>query len=210
MLTITNGGHAMRTKMLACSAVAALGLLNPVIAEPATGASAKADPALVWSYDDPPRDDRQTVDALRTQLDLNTEDYYRIRVYGRDFIKNKTDLLRLWFDTDRADAGPEYRFGWYMGRSPGRPVGQTHLKRVEDWESPNTPQHSCPDMRHQVSYARDVLTVLIPRGCLRQPDQLRWSGYVAWVTARDPETHQIDGHFDYFPTYHRFPGFWAG
>ena len=200
----------MRMKVLACSMVAALGLLGSVTAAPAVSESANRDPASVWSYDDAARDQRPTVDVLSTELDLDIKGYYRIRVHGRDFIKNKTDFLRLFFDTDRADNGPEFRFGWYMGRNPGRPVGQTHLKRVDGWETPNTPQHFCTKMGHQVNYAKDVLTALIPRHCLGHPDQLRWSGFVASVTSWNPETARITGYFDYFPAHNDFPALWVG
>ena len=65
-------------------------------------------------------------------------------------------------------------------------------------------------MRHKVNYAKDLITTLIPRSCLGNPQRLRWAGYVATVRRYHPETQFIDGPADYFPWYNGFPNFWAG
>ena len=71
-------------------------------------------------------DGRRVVDVVRTQLDRTVDGRYRIRVYGRDFIKNETDVLRVYIDTRVGDSGPEYPFSWYL-RSEPRATRATHI-----------------------------------------------------------------------------------
>jgi hypothetical protein len=180
-------------------------------ASPAPSTAGKTGPQ-VWSYSDSAYSGGTRVNNVdSTTLDIKVKGYYRIRVYGPDFVKNKTDLLRLFFDTEFPNTGPEYRFTWYLGRTPTpRHVGYTSLRRVEGWQTPNVPKQTCPGMQHHVSFAKDVMTALIPRSCIGHPKQLRWAGYVATVRRYDPETLLIDGPADYFPWYNGFPNFWAG
>ena len=166
---------------------------------PPAVASVEADSALVWGYDDPPRDGRKTVDVLRTQLDMNVDGHYRIRVYGRDFIKNKTDIVRIYFDTDRSDWGPEFRLSWYFGRNPARPAGHMSLRTIEYWDQRVDSKTPCPGMKHQVNYARDVITVVIARRCVGYPKALRWAGFVAWIYDYDADAHSFHSHQDQFP-----------
>jgi hypothetical protein len=199
----------MRTKVFVHAALlAALGLLAPVATAGATNTSAAAaDPALVWGYDDRAGYSHRAVDVVHTQLDLNVKGHYRIRIYGRDFVKNLTDLARILFDTDPADAGPEYRLSWYLGRNPYRPTQHTVLLRVETWKFGSSSKVLCPGMRHQVNYARDVITLLVARSCLEDPEQFRWAGLVAKVVRA--KQHRFWGHFDYFPAETRFPQGWV-
>jgi hypothetical protein len=164
----------------------------------------------VWRYDDRTGGNPGLVEVnvLSTQLDLKASDYYRVRVYGRDFAKNTTDLVRLYFDTDEDGGVPEFRMSWYLGRNPARPLGHTAFKSVTDWENPkDPPQHVCPGIRHQANYAKDVITVLIPRRCLGHPDRLRWAGFV--MSVRRIQDGSIFGPADHFPRGRTFPAFWV-
>ena len=199
----------MRFKQLAVLALLPALLALLPVASPAAVTSIASDPALVWSYDDPSRDGVKAVDVLRTQLDMNVEGHYRIRVYGSDFIKNTTDIVRIYFDTDRPDGGPEYRLSWYLGQNPVRPVNRTSLYRVDYWEWGIHTKVQCPGMRHQVNYAKDTITLVIARQCVKNPDRLRWAGFVASITGVTE-----DGRFysrqDQFPAYRTWPQEWVG
>ena len=199
----------MRTRMLARSALlAALGPLA-LVPPPAALASPRADQDLVWSYDDPVRDGRRIVDVIRTQLDRKVEGHYRIRVYGRDFVKNETDIVRIYFDTD-ADEWPEYSLSWYMGRNPARPVHRTSLYVIDYWNDGNRTKVRCPHMGHQVNYARNSITVLVARACLENPVRLRWAGFVASIYGLNKTKTRFYSHQDQFPAYREFPEVWAG
>ena len=93
--------------------------------------------------------------------------------------QEQADLLRLFFDTEFPNTGPEFRFTWYLGRTPTpRHVGYTSLRRVEGWNTPNVPKRVCPGMRHKVNYAKDLITTLIPRSCLGIPND--YAGQATW------------------------------
>lgn len=192
------------------SLLTAFGIGAATACVPPAAAAAFADPdsSLGWSYIDPRWDGRRVVDVVRTQLDRTVEGNYRVRVYGRDFIKNETDIVRIYIDTHLADRGPEYRFSWYLGRSPGRPVQHTVLTRVEVWEFGETKKVLCPGMRHRVNYARDVIAVLFARRCLRYPEELRWAGFVGSIYRANAEGFWA--WKDDFPGYRDFPPDWVG
>jgi hypothetical protein len=164
---------------------------------------------LAWSYDDKPGDWRPEVDVLRTELDIKVQGYYRVWVWGDDFIKNKTDMVRIWFDTDTGRDSPDFSFQWIMGRNPARPVGHTHIRRIDGWRSADHPRLRCPGMKHQVNYARDVITVMVPRNCLGDHNELRWAGQVAWINRYDESSDRIYGPWDLFPGFLSFPPWWV-
>lgn len=187
---------ALSIALSAVGFLAASGALSPVA----------ADPALVWGYDDASGDQRAEVDVIRTELDINVQGYYRVRVYGEDFVKNKTDLVGIWFDSDKDAGRPNYYVVWYLGKNPTpRQVGHMHLKRMHSWFSGPVPNVRCSGMRHQVNYAKDVITVMVPRRCLGYPGEVRWAGQLYWIKRwedTDPDAPGISvyGPHDYFPT----------
>ena len=163
---------------------------------------AAPEPVLTWGYDDKPGDRRAEVDVLRTELDIKVQGYYRIRVWGDDFVKNKTDFVRISFDTDTSRGVPDFSLQWIMGRNPARPAGHMHIRRVDGWFTAVHPRLRCPGMRHQANYASDVITAMVPRKCLGDHNELRWAGQVGWIN-RYKDTPgpggRIYGPWDLFP-----------
>lgn len=160
----------------------------------------------VWGYRDKRKDADLWVDVVRTTLDTRDENVYRVRIYGRLFLKDFVDLVRIYFDTNRSQKGPEYRFAWMMGRSPAHHVGKTWLEQVDKWEEPGT-RVRCPGVTKSANYLYNVVTVVIPRKCLGEPTKLRWGGYVGNI--QKVTKSQYVGQWDDFPHLEQFPRFWA-
>jgi hypothetical protein len=179
---------------------------TPAPTPTSTPTSSPTPDGKIWSYRDRKNDADPFVDVVRTTLDTRDGDKYRVRIYGRLFLKNYVDLARIYFDTNRSQKGPEYRFAWMMGRSPAHRVGKTWLEQVNKWEVPGTSVR-CPGVTRSADYLYNVVTVAIPRQCLGEPTKLRWAGYVGAI--QKVTKGQYVGQWDDFPHLEEFPKFWA-
>lgn len=168
-----------------------------------------AAPENVWKYGDAAGDASEPapVDVIETRLDTKTAGYYRVRVFGREFIKDETDIVRIFFDTDETDSGPEYRLTWTMGKNPDGLVGRVSLEKADAWWSEGT-KVRCEQTRKAVNYSRDVITLQVPRRCVGSPDKIRWAGFVGRIDS--VEDGILYGPHDFFPRASAFPGTWVG
>ena len=171
-------------------------------------AAASAASAERWGYDDRRGDAPLGVDVLSTRLDDNVSGRYRIRVQGRGFIEDRTDMVRVYLDTRRANAGPEYRLSWYLGKNPAERKGATFLARIDNWGSPPIKVVRCPAIRKNVAFGKDLITLSVPKRCVKRPARVRWAGFVVRVTGV-PNDHTYRGRHDYFPKYRSFKRQWV-
>lgn len=176
-----------------------------VIVGPAPHAAAATQ--KVWSYSDPTRDHSPAVDVTETRLDTKTRGNYRIRVFGSEFIKNKTDMVRLFFDTDPNDNGPDYSYTWYFGKNPAQPIGTSFLAKGDSWGLEGAVGVRCPRIKRAINYRTDLLAVTIPRSCLSRPSEIRWAGFIGRIDRADEDS--LYGEFDDFPRQNSFPGQWV-
>lgn len=179
-------------------------LLTPADAPPGREDPTARDAVASWRYQDSKYDGRRVVDVTGTQLDTLVDGRYRVRVYGRDFVKNETDIVRIYLDTD-GDRWPEFKLSWYLGRNPARPVQKMALYSVRFFEWGRKTKISCPRMEHRVDYAADVVAVRFSRACLGDVSHLRWAGFVASIYDYDAATNRFSSHQDQFPALRRFP-----
>jgi hypothetical protein len=178
--------------------------LTPAVAIPGVADPVVRDVVTSWRYEDATYDGRRIVDVTGTQLDTMVDGRYRVRVFGRDFVKNQTDIVRIYLDTD-GDRWPEFKLSWYLGKNPARPVQKMSLYSVRFFEWGRKTKLSCPRMEHRVDYAADVVAVLFSRACLGDVTHLRWAGFVASIYHYDAETNRFSSHQDQFPAFRRFP-----
>jgi hypothetical protein len=159
-----------------------------------------------WEYDDDRGDAPRAVDVVSTSLDIPRRGKYRVLIQGRAFHENKTDMVNLYFDTAKDNAGPEYSYIWHISDSPAGTVGKNTLYQVDGWEVPGT-KYECK-VGHSVDYKTDILKIVMPKECLGNPTAVRWAGYVGQILRREGTT--IYGKFDDFPERRKFPHIWAG
>lgn len=191
-----------RTTAVAAAAMAAVvSLLVAALAAPASAA-----PQDRWSYSDNSDNAKKVIDVRSTVLDTKQKGRYRVTVRGREFIKDRTDIVRVWFDTRRGNAGPEYRVTWYLGRNPAEPTGRTYWTKSDSWND-NGRRKQCSGIRKYVNYRTDVIKVSLPKKCLKTPRAVRWSGMVGQVT--DTRGDSIYGYWDHFPAKYRFKSNWV-
>jgi hypothetical protein len=188
-----------RGRMRGALLAAATSLL--LLASPAASAVSGS-----WSYDDRSDSARKVINVRTTSLDTHQKRRYRVQVRGQEFVKNKTDLVRVYFDTRKHNAGPEYRVTWYLGRNPANPVGTTTLTRSDTWDDRGR-SRACAGIRKHVIYRSDVITLSVPRRCLGRPSAVRWSGLTMKITRATQ--HQIFGYQDFFPAKFRFRDDWV-
>ena len=159
-----------------------------------------------WGYVDPAHDARKVVNVLSTTLDNNLKGKYRIRVQGREFIKDQTDVIRIFLDTARSNSGPEYRVTWYFGKNPAYRVGTTFLTRADSWDSTGKTV-KCPGIGKLVAFGKDQITLSIPKRCVKSPKAVRWSGFVGRIT--DTRKGSLYGYWDSFPRKNAFKSEWV-
>jgi hypothetical protein len=190
--------HGVR--VLGALTAAVLGLAVVVLAGP----SASSEPNT-WYYEDKPDSPRGPINVEHTELDI-TASKFRVRVYGREFIKNRTDLVAIYFDTSRSNHGPEYRYQAIIGKLPnGRRSGQV-LGRLDSWELSGK-SVQCGGMKVKTNFAQDVIAITMPKRCLGKPDEIRWAGYVGEVSRIGNNSYY--GSWDDFPAERTLPRFWA-
>jgi hypothetical protein len=168
---------------------------------------AVAAPQKVWGYSDPAGDQKPAVDVVETKLDIKMRGFYRIRVFGAEFQKNETDMVRLFFDTDPEDSGPDYFYDWHFGRSPARKVGYSYFGTTDSWRVSGE-RVKCPRIRRGINYRTDVITVAVPKSCLSKPEEVRWAGFTGRI-ARVDKQGTMWGEWDDFPKVTSFPGQWV-
>lgn len=162
--------------------------------------------ATEWEYSDRVRDSGLVIDVERTTLDVSERGRIRIRVLGREFVRDSTDVVRIFLDTRRANNGPEYRATWYLGRNPAIRKGSAWIVRSDSWATEGRTVR-CPGFRQWVNFGNDIIGLSIPRSCINRPAQVRWSGFVARITRGNADGW--GGYLDYFPARNRFKSWWA-
>lgn len=199
----------MERRAISLVGVFAAGLLAVVCAAPPGAAYPAARGPLTWTIDDPDRDGgHRTVEVEKASLHARAPGRIGLRIHGREFVEDRTDYLRLWFDARQRNTGPEYRFTWYLGRNPSdQPKGAMGLTRIDTWGGAGR-LISCPGIRRNVDYRLDRLWVSIPRRCLGYPRAVRWSGMVGLITS--VKNGYLYGRWDWFPGKHRFERRWVG
>jgi hypothetical protein len=161
-----------------------------------------------WDYPDRSDSVKGAIDVESTTLDTHTKGAYRVRIYGREFVKNSTDAAVLYFDAVASNTGPEYRLYAQFGKYPGNPhPGFKSLYKVDTWEQLGR-RVPCAALRISANYSADVLTFKVPKACMKRPSEVRWQGWVGRITRDNGST--VSGYFDDFPKVHVFPDFWAG
>jgi hypothetical protein len=141
-------------------------------------------------------------------LDTWRQGYFRMVVQGREFVRNDTDVVRIYLDTKKGNSGPEYSYDWFLGKNPAANVGANALFRVDAWDAGGAPAVPCTGLGHKISFGTDQITISIPRRCIGMPAHVRWAGFVGTITRYKPGV--MYGHYDDFPAENTFPGFWAG
>ena len=161
----------------------------------------------VWYYEDKPDSPGAFVDVRDTSLDTKLPGVFRVRVRGYEFLKGQTHILRLYFDTDRANSGPEFSYYISLSKYPGTSGPRAVLSRVDTWEQGGTGL-GCRNARWAVNYDTDIITVKMPRACLGNAKKIRWAGWVGHVKRTDGKS--VYGRFDDFPSRAAFSGVIAG
>jgi hypothetical protein len=131
--------------------------------------------------------------------------YLRVRVYGGDFAKDRTDIVRFYFDTLRRRAAPEFEATWYLGKNPASDTGALFVARKTSWRDGSAVK--CKHVGRSVDYKHNVISVAIPRKCLGNPTGVRWSGFTGQITRAS--RHTLYGHWDDFPRENAFPAAWV-
>jgi hypothetical protein len=159
----------------------------------------------LWSYKDKAADAQSAVNVKKTSLDIRKKGYYRVRVYGGDFAKDRTDLVRIYFDTRRTRSTPEFAVTWYAGDNPAAKTGTVYFEKTTSWRDGKSAK--CKGIQHSADYRRNVMTVSVPRKCLSKPSSVRWSGFTGRITRA--KKNSIYGVFDDFPHVRAFPAKWV-
>lgn len=196
-LVSSHTSRRVRWEVVAADVAALCLLAGPASAAPTAGK---------WSYRDGAGAAKKVVNVKSTSLDTFQKGRYRVRIYGQEFVRNKTDMARVYFDTRKRNAGPEFRLSWYLGRNPADPVGTVRFTKSDTWDDRGR-SRSCAGIRKQVDYRKDVITLSIPRKCLGRPNQVRWAGLVMKVNSIEGST--IYGPWDFFPAKFRFKKQWV-
>ncbi|GAA1761235.1 hypothetical protein GCM10009795_004580 [Nocardioides hankookensis] len=158
-----------------------------------------------WNYKDKPTDAPSVINVKRTALDVCRKGYLRVRVFGGDFVRDQTDLVRIYFDTRRGRNGPEFAVDWYMGTNPATAAGSVFFGRSTSWRSSD--EVKCKGIHRAVNYRSDVITLAVPRRCLGWPSAVRWSGFTGKITR--VTKHTMYGKWDDFPRENALPTKWV-
>ncbi|GAA1153220.1 excalibur calcium-binding domain-containing protein [Nocardioides aquiterrae] len=159
----------------------------------------------LWCYRDKPADARPAINVTKTCLDVRKKRYYRVHVYGGDFAKNRTDIVRIYFDTLRRRGAPEFDVSWYLGRNPATETGSLFFEKTKSWRKSSAAE--CKHIGRSVDYKRDVITVAVPRKCLGNPLAVRWAGFTGQISRATDST--MYGKWDDFPRVNGFPKRWV-
>ncbi|MGI8993212.1 MAG: hypothetical protein ACR2FP_02815 [Nocardioidaceae bacterium] len=138
----------------------------------ATTASLLAAPAAIADqrvFLDETGDAPGHIDLTRVKVDNGSSQprYVKVRLTLDRKIK-PGDGLWVYYDTDRSDAGPEYRLS-------GVANSEYEFYKVPGWTRAGHPQ-ACDDYRmKQVQHDERQVRTAILRSCLRGPDRIRMS-----------------------------------
>jgi hypothetical protein len=148
-----------RSVVLALSGAAAL-LLGSLPPAHATAATA----VFVDGNDRPIK-----ADILEVRVGHDSE-RIRVRISFDDLVRSglvASQGVAIFFDTDEADAGPEYRLG--SGLNDGTDY---LLAAVEGWNDPGTPVENC-DYNARIGWRADVATFTIDPPCFDDVAEVR-------------------------------------
>lgn len=163
--------------------------------------------AETWSYEDDKGDAASVVDVVETALNNNTKGFFTVRIYGKEFVKNETDVFVVYFDSNPGNNGPEFVYGSQIGNIPGDKKHGHALTKIDTWDGPGKAV-GCKKMSRSVNFKTDVITLKMPKACIGSPDQVRWGGYTGKVTKVTKKF--LYGKWDDFPAEKTLGPIWAG
>jgi hypothetical protein len=171
-------------------------------------AATKACVCPYYIYDDGPRKDGSFgARSYYTTLSLGTPGYFIVRIHGYELTRKRLNDVEVFFDVNKADPGPEYRFAdWLTADHDGH--SERFVAKVDTWNDPGS-LVSCPKWATSVDYAHNVVTSTIPRRCIGSPAHVRWNTET-WHFARYDPDGSVHGFVDGVQGYQEFAGFWTG
>jgi len=130
-----------------------------------------------------------------------------VKMYGYEFTTQRLNAMNVWFDVNRRNSGPEYLFANLFAKDRDGHHGQWAVK-IDTWGWRG--HHvRCPEAQTYVNYARDVITLKVPRQCVGNPAKVRWSP-TTWRITRYDDDGSFWGYVDGAPYYKRFASWWTG
>jgi hypothetical protein len=170
--------------------------------------AAKSCVCPYYIYDDGPRKDGAFgARSFYSTLSVGTPGHFVVRVHGYELTRERLNLVELFFDTNKLNRGPEYKFAdWLSADDDGH--SDRFVAKIDTWQDPG---HlvSCPKWTTNVDYANDVVTMVIPRRCMGSPAKVRWNTET-WHFARYDPDGSVYGFVDGVKGYREFAGFWTG
>jgi hypothetical protein len=170
--------------------------------------AAKSCVCPYYLYDDGPRKDGAFgARSFYSTLSVGTPGHFVVRVHGYELTRERLNLVELFFDTNKLNRGPEYKFAdWLSADDDGH--SDRFVAKIDTWQDPG---HlvSCPKWTTNVDYANDVVTMVIPRRCMGSPARVRWNTET-WHFARYDPDGSVYGFVDGVKGYREFAGFWTG
>jgi hypothetical protein len=137
-------------------------------------------------------------------LSWGTPGHFIIKIYGYELTRNRLNDIEVYFDVNKANHGPEYRFAdWLTADHDG--YSQRFVRKIDTWNDDGQAV-SCPKWTTHVNYASDIITLSIPRRCVGDPVQVRWNTETWHFTQYNPVRGYPDGDW----AYQEFePGYWV-
>jgi hypothetical protein len=186
------------------------------VSAPAASA-APAEPDLVaakscvcpyYIFDDGARKDGSFgARSYYSTLSVGTPGRFVVRIHGYELTRERLNLVELFFDTNKLNRGPEYRFAdWLSADHDGH--SERYLAKIDTWRGRGS-SVSCPKWTTSVDYVNDVVTMVIPRRCMSSPAKVRWNTETWHFIRYDPDG-SVHGFVDGVMGYREFAGFWTG
>jgi hypothetical protein len=161
-----------------------------------------------WNIGDARGDARPAIDVERTFLSVAETGRFNVRIEGVEFVQERLNFARVYFDTWKENAGPEFRVSWWLPNDGDGKSG-VRLDSIDTWSGKGMTR-PCDGIRRSVDYALDVVRFSVPRSCLGRPTKVRW----AVMTGRITEYYDdgwMSGYWDFVPREKAFiDGFWVG
>lgn len=197
----TSNGRAMKRFCLFPLAIIAALLLT-------VGVGPANSSVNYWNIYDGPRDARSGLDIRQTFLSVGEPGRINVRLEGYEFVRERINTAAVYFDTRKANAGPEFRVRWLLP-DDGDSRSGVRMAQLDTWMQRGRTV-SCSGIRRSIDYARDIIRFSVPRACLGRPEKVRW----AVDTGRVTEYHSdgsLYGYWDFVPRRFGFvDGFWVG
>ena len=170
-----------------------------------------AQAAGLWRIHDSRGDARPAVDIKKTTLDTRPRGYYRVRIYGYEFLRTRLNEVEVYFDARSVNAGPEWALSWGLPNDGVDENGDGNdyragLRRVDTWRDAGTTVR-CAGIRLGVNLKLDKVTIKIPRRCMGNPGRIRWNVEARRITRMTDARYWY--YYDASPRHYRFQSRWV-